>query len=322
MLTNKQFHEYVIKAYEHGWVYWYGTYGKQCSMSLYNSKKKQYPDHYTDSRTKKYMKQIEEGRYCADCIGLAKAFVWSNGVFQGTPKYNTNGMPDKSANGMYEYAKKQGLKNGPISTLPEIPGIAVRMDGHVGYYIGNGEVIEERGFNYGCVKTNLKDRKWLNWYELPGVTYSEQPQPEPSPEPQPTPIPVPTEEVVLVSTGKYNVRLGPGTNYKSIGVAHKGDTLPYLGVTQNNWYNVEYEGQAAWISTKCGSVVGQPKVYFKVKKGSWNLRSGPSTAYNRVTIVHEGDVLEYLDKEENNWYKVKFGKYEGWVSGKAIDKQN
>ena len=60
---------------------------------------------------------------------------------------------------------------GTIDTIPEIPGIAVRYDGHVGYYIGNGRVIEERGFNYGCVETALAGRGWLHWYKIPGIKY-------------------------------------------------------------------------------------------------------------------------------------------------------
>ena len=320
MLTNEQFHEYLLKAYNSGWVYWYGTYGKLCTQSLYNSKKKQYPKHYTDDRTTKYMKHISEGRYCADCIGLGKAFVWSGGVFEGTPKYQANGMPDKSANGMFEYAKKQGLKNGTIDTIPEIPGIAVRYDGHVGYYIGNGEVIEERGFNYGCVKTKLKDRKWLNWYEVPGITYAEQPKPEPQPEPQPEPEPS-TGKYILVCNGNYNVRTGPSTSNKKVGVAHKGDVLQYLGVTMNKWYNVVFNGQKVWISSKCGDIVGGPTVYFKVKSGSWNIRKGPSTLYSKIATAIGYDNLEYLGQIKNGWYYVKYGEYEGWISGKGIVKQ-
>lgn len=243
-LTNKMFYEFLLKALAAPWVYWYGTYGKPCTLSLYKSKKKQYPAHYTDSRTKKYMQQINEGRWCADCIGLGKAFVWSNGVFEGNAKYASNGMPDKSADGMFEFAKKSGLAYGPISTIPEKVGVAVRFKGHVGYYIGNGEVIEERGFAYGCVKTKLKDRKWTDWYELPGVTY----------EAEPTPGPTPTDEKVYVTKGNYYIRSEPSTKGTQLGVAHKGDTLPYLGVTENSWWNVLYNGASAWISSKCGSV--------------------------------------------------------------------
>ena len=62
MLTNMQFHEFLLKAYAAKWVYWYGTYGKKCTKSLYDSKKRQYPDHYKSDRTQKYMQQINEGR--------------------------------------------------------------------------------------------------------------------------------------------------------------------------------------------------------------------------------------------------------------------
>ena len=83
----------------------------------------------------------------------------------------SNNCPDKSANGMFEYAKTKGMEYGTISSIPDIRGIAVRYDGHVGVYVGNGEVVEERGFAYGCEKTKLKDRKWTHWYKLPWIKY-------------------------------------------------------------------------------------------------------------------------------------------------------
>ena len=58
-------------------------------------------------------------------------------------------------------------------TLPEVPGVALRFDGHVGVYVGNGYAVEERGFNYGCVRTCVKDRKWTHWYQLPFVDYGD-----------------------------------------------------------------------------------------------------------------------------------------------------
>ena len=62
---------------------------------------------------------------------------------------------------------------GTMDSLPEVPGIALRSDGHVGVYIGGGYAVEERGFNYGCVKTRVKDRKWTHWYYLPFIDYGE-----------------------------------------------------------------------------------------------------------------------------------------------------
>lgn len=178
MLTNLDFVKFLIKA--EGWPYWYGTCVYKCTNSTLNSKKKQYPSHYTSSRMSKYKSHVAKKLVAADCVGLGKGYNWTNGgetVFEaiGTDKKITSkygkGCPDKSANGMFTYAKSKGLKWGTIDTIPEIPGLAVRYDGHVGYYIGNGEVIEERGFAYGCQRTKLKDRKWLHWYEFPGITY-------------------------------------------------------------------------------------------------------------------------------------------------------
>lgn len=324
MLTNMQLVEFVTKAYQAGWVYWYGTYGKPCTMSLYNSKKKQYPSHYGDSRTSKYMKQISEGRWCADCVGLGKGFVWSNGQFQTMPKYNTNGCPDKSADGMFSYAKSHGAKFGPISTIPEVPGLAVRMSGHVGYYVGNGYVIEERGFAYGCVKTKLKDRKWTDWYEFPGVTYISVPSVDPEPEPEPV---IQTGRYVKVTHGNYYVRVEPSASSDHIGVVRNGEYHPYLGVTTNGWYNIEFDGRSAWVSSKCGEIVDEDpeseddgKFFLTVKKGSWNVRTGPSTSYKSLGTVHGGDKLLYLGEEKDNWYKVDTVKYVGWISGKAIEK--
>lgn len=145
-----------------GKPYWYGTFGNTATKSLLASKTKQYPGHYSDARMKKYNSQI--GERVHDCVGLIKGYLWSE-TATATPKYNSS--QDVSANGMLGKCKEQGK----ISTIPEIPGILVFMSGHVGVYIGNGYVIEARGFDYGVVKTRLKDRKWTHWGKCPFITY-------------------------------------------------------------------------------------------------------------------------------------------------------
>ena len=149
-----------------GQPYWYGTCAFKCTQTLLNSKSKQYPSHYDSSRIARYKADIAAGKTCADCVGACKGYAWNNG------KKKTE-VPDKSANGMFSYAKSKGADWGAIDTLPELPGIAVRFDGHVGYYIGNGYVVEWRGFNYGCVRTKLSGRKWTHWYRLPWIDYGD-----------------------------------------------------------------------------------------------------------------------------------------------------
>lgn len=156
-----------------GKPYYYGTFGQKANKSLYDSKKKQYPEYY------KWGYPIKDnGVKVHDCVGLIKGYLWCDSA-AGAPKYNAN--QDVSANGMYAKCKKKGK----IATLPEVPGTLVFMDKHVGVYIGNGEVIEARGHAYGVVKTKLKDRPWKNWGYCPYITY-EVKKAEPKPTKAPT----------------------------------------------------------------------------------------------------------------------------------------
>jgi cell wall-associated NlpC family hydrolase len=38
-------------------------------------------------------------------------------------------------------------------------------------YIGNGEVIEAMGTKYGVVKTQLSERSWTAWLQIPYINY-------------------------------------------------------------------------------------------------------------------------------------------------------
>ena len=82
--------------------------------------------------------------------------------------YATNGMPDVGADGMYKNAEVKGS----MDSMPDTPGLAVWCSGHIGVYIGNGEVIEAMGTSYGVVKTKLDERSWTAWLEIPYIQYN------------------------------------------------------------------------------------------------------------------------------------------------------
>lgn len=145
-----------------GKPYWYGTFGQAANKSVYNQKKKQYPTYYKWAYTPEVA-----GQKVHDCVGLIKGYIWCDSENDTTPKYN--GTQDLSANMMLDACTTQG----PISNMPDIPGILVFKNHHVGVYIGNGEVIEARGHAYGVVKTRLKDRGWLTWGKCPYISYEE-----------------------------------------------------------------------------------------------------------------------------------------------------
>lgn len=155
---------YVTHAWESGWGYVWGTFGQVLTESLLESKIRQYPDgvgSYEDVIRSKWL-----GGRAADCIGLIKGYGWLD-TDSMTIRYGANGMPDIGADAMYRNASVKGT----IGTIPETPGLAVWKSGHIGVYIGDGEVIEAMGTNYGAVKTKLEDRNWTAWLEIPYIQY-------------------------------------------------------------------------------------------------------------------------------------------------------
>lgn len=330
MFTNLQLVESCKKIFDAKWVYWYGTYGRPCTDDIYRSKMKQYPTHYTSDRTSGYKKDIAEGKWCADCVGMIKYFFWSSGVFGNLPKYASNNCPDVSANGMYKLCSQTGA----IRNIPDEPGLVVWKSGHIGVYIGDGYTIEMRGFAYDCVKRKVVDGPWTNWGRLPKSMLEYVDENTQQPEDNPTPVPFTLNRVlkkgckgvdvkdmqdaliklgydlgsygadgdfgsdtqkavkqfqkdhgltvdgefgtrsyatlilefnnvkpaeakdVLITGNSVNVRSAPNTDGRILGVAHKGDKIPYQGQTSDNgWYLVVYKGENAWISGKYSEIM-------------------------------------------------------------------
>lgn len=161
---------YVTQAYENNWGYVWGTYGNVLTQALYDYKLQQYPEGVGNHA--QFIRNNWLGRRTADCVGLIKGYAWLDSDTLKI-KYATNGMPDTSANGMFQLAKSSGCAYGAISTMPEIPGLGLWKDGHIGVYIGNGYAIEAMGTRYGVVKTQVSKRNWSYWCKLPHITYLE-----------------------------------------------------------------------------------------------------------------------------------------------------
>lgn len=167
MKNNLDLVNWAVNAEASGWGYVWGTYGEVLTDELYKVKSEQYPEEVGG-----YGEFIEAnwlGRRTTDCVGLIKGYGWLN-TLTGEGEYGTNGMPDIGADTMYANATEKGT----IDTIPEIPGLAVWHEGHIGIYIGNGEVIEAMGTKYGVVRTKLSDGRWTHWLKIPYITYIEE----------------------------------------------------------------------------------------------------------------------------------------------------
>lgn len=156
---------YAINAYESGWGYVWGTFGSVLTEGLFQAKLDQYPDGV--GNYEEFIRNNWVGKRTTDCCGLIKGYGWLDPETMSID-YGTNGMPDLGANQMYYNASESGT----IDTIPEIPGLAVWHDGHIGVYIGNGYVIEAMGTKYGVVKTQLEGRGWTHWLKVEYINYN------------------------------------------------------------------------------------------------------------------------------------------------------
>ena len=156
-------------AADNGWGYVYGTYGTVLDEELLMSKITQYPDEVGSDEA--FIRQNWLGKRTADCVGLIKGYGWYDAEKQQTV-IDTEKMPDIGADTMYENAAEKGT----IDTISEIPGLAVWHEGHIGVYIGDGEVVQAANTRDGVIRSRLEDTAWTHWLKVPYIEYREEPE--------------------------------------------------------------------------------------------------------------------------------------------------
>jgi hypothetical protein len=161
--TNLGLANYAKVALSEQWGYVWGTFGRVLDQNTLDAKIIQYPEgvgKYKDFIVKNWI-----GRKTTDCVGLIKSYIWSD---NGRIIYDSK--TDIDANAAY----KKSTKKGKIETMPNKVGLCVWKEGHIGVYIGGGEVIEAHGTKYGVIKTPLNGAgatDWTHWLEYPNIKY-------------------------------------------------------------------------------------------------------------------------------------------------------
>lgn len=165
--NNLDLVKWAQMAYDNKWGYVWGSHGNVLTANEIKRLEKTFGSHVTDKE--EYIKSHWLGRRTSDCVGLIKGYGWYDET-SGTIKYGTNGMKDVTADGMFNSA----VEKGPISTMPDIPGIAVWHQGHIGVYIGNGYVIHAANTYDGVIKTPITSSGWTHWLKVPYINYIEE----------------------------------------------------------------------------------------------------------------------------------------------------
>lgn len=169
-MKNTEFVKKAKDALNYKTIYGWGGFGNPATLTRINQFAKRYPAYYSTGLIN-HLKANTDA-YMVDCCGLIKS------VFMGCiPNVEYQSKYDKDSDGI---TIGNATEVGPISTLPEIPGILLQMDGHCGIYIGNGQVLEstpnetiaKRKYGGVCI-SKLSDRNWLKWAKSKWIEYEE-----------------------------------------------------------------------------------------------------------------------------------------------------
>lgn len=115
------------------------------------------------------------GNWLTDCTGLPKAIIFG---------YPEKGRYIKELDQNDRMMLADSMESGPMSSIPEIPGLIVWQAGHAGIYLGNGQVLEStakiwpNGKGNGLVISQFKDPKgemyrgtWEKWFKHRYINY-------------------------------------------------------------------------------------------------------------------------------------------------------
>jgi peptidoglycan hydrolase-like protein with peptidoglycan-binding domain len=172
VLTSAEMVDFVISAKNMGWGYVYSGQGELYTPALAQ-------EWGSEARAGKsydyYVNQCSRwfGKNVVDCSGL---------IVQGFRSKYAN-YQDQTSGTLYSQCNKKGA----IASIPETPGLCVWRSGHIGLYIGSGNVVESAGTNIGVVISALaapaSGKAWTNWGMLADADYSLTPTPPVTPAP-------------------------------------------------------------------------------------------------------------------------------------------
>lgn len=125
------------------------------------------------------------------------------------------------------------------------------------------------------------------------------------PNPSVTQKPVTGPCVMIKSGCSANIRTGPETRYKSVGIAKAGDVFSIPDTT--GWKAIEMEDGVRWISEKYvkdGIVTGE----------TVNVRTGPGTNYKSVATGKKDQLV--IGVHSDTWTPIVYNGSVRWVSNK------
>lgn len=143
-------------------------------------------------------------------------------------------------------------------------------------------------------------------------------------EPVPAPAPAPASAVTgqATATTYLNVRTGPSTNDRVLGVLATGQSVDLRGAAQGEWTPVVYQGQDAWAFSKylnSGAAAPAPEPVAATTSTAYttdgvNLRTGPSIGYRVIRVLDTNTEVQLTGVTQDGFSQVNFDGQLRWIS--------
>lgn len=154
-------------------------------------------------------------------------------------------------------------------------------------------------------------------------------------------VPALAASTTMVATANVNIRTGPGTSYKSLGMLNKGKTIVKTG-SSGQWAKVLYNNKTAYIKasylkpyvsssatpapTPSISIIPVPTptpssslLYARV---STAVRKGAGPSYSAIGYLDPGDSITSLGTITAGYYQVQLGSKTGYVAVSDVTMQS
>lgn len=285
-----------------GSVYWFGTYGQVGNAKLLAECAKRYPAQYSQRRIATAHERGDFGKRVMDCSGLIKNYLMSKNA-QMPPIYDQK--YDLSANSFHTKASEKGS----IQSLPEIIGLGLWKNNHVGVYIGGGKCIEAKGFDYGVVESDVANTAFTEWFKIPFIEYVDGSAPvEPIPE-STNASPVKSNEEIADEVRRGDWGNDPERTQRLTSAGYDAKAIQDI-VNQK----IASEQSQAPESPVWVGIVATQRDPLRVRSTKSLINTN-----NVVRLLPKGSPVEIIGDAQDGWYTLADGT--GFVSAKFISRQ-
>ena len=125
---------------------------------------------------------------------------------------------------------------------------------------------------------------------------------------------------------------------KQVGLLIKGESLPFVCEMSDNWYEVFYDNQSAYIKNdnleiiKSYDLVSKVPTFNSIEEAESylnvsdyviatadvNIRKEPNTKCKKYELLNKGKTLPLIERYNDEWYKVKYGDKEAYVYAEYV----